>query len=95
MEASIVDSAQRHELLHRLGILGDDPPRATAPPEPRWEGRTVLGDFEINVGKQAVEAARRERVIRRLAEMDDGQLLLWQFFGMRGADGLAREVEVR
>ena len=89
-----MNSIQRHELLKRAGVAVDDPP-GYAPPEPKWEGRTVLGDFEVNVGKAAVEEARRERIIRRLAEMDDGQLLLWQFFGARSADGLAREVEAR
>jgi hypothetical protein len=89
-----MDNSERHELLRRHGVAVDDP-LGYAPPSPKWEGRTVLGNFEINIGQAAVEEARRERVIRRLAEMPDAQLLLLQHFGMRGADDLAREVEVR
>jgi hypothetical protein len=34
MEASM-NTAQRHQVLHRLGILGDGPSQASVPPRPR------------------------------------------------------------
>jgi hypothetical protein len=90
----VSDPHERDELMHALGIVGAGPKRANVtPPAPSWEGRAVVGDYEINRGKAAVEEARRERIIRHLAQMDDGQLLLAQHFGR--VDALAQEVEAR